>query len=108
MKTSETLNLILADLQALRGKPLTWENLQWFGLAIEAIREVATPSQLKDEVLRKLGGRYHDLKRIYIRRCEGEHDELIRLAGDLRLIPILEWDEVQYDTVEKGWELTRI
>lgn len=108
MKTSETLNLILADLQALRGQPLTWENLQWFGFHIEAIREVATPSQLKDAVLRKLGGQYQDLKEIYIRRSVDEHEALVEKAGDLRLIPIMEWDEVQYDEVVLGYSLTRV
>lgn len=108
MKTSETLNLILADLKALRGQPLNWENLQWFKFHIEAIREVATPSPLKDEVLRKLSWRYQDLKKIYIRRWDAEYDELVRLAGDLRLIPIMEWDEVQFDEVVTGYSLTRI
>lgn len=94
MNTSETLNLILADLQSLRGKPLTWENLQWFGFHIEALREVATPSQLKEAVLRKLGGQYEDCREILIRRSVDEHDELVRLAGDLRFIPVEDENEV--------------
>lgn len=88
MKTSETLNLILEDLKALQGKPLTWENLQWFGFAIEAVREVATPSPLKDAVLRKLGEEYGDYREILIRRSVDEHDALIEKAGDLRFVPV--------------------
>lgn len=88
MKTSETLNLILEDLKGLRGQPLTWENLQWFGFAIEAVREVATPSPLKDAVLRKLGEEYGDCREILIRRSVDEHDALIQKAGDLRFVPV--------------------
>lgn len=94
MNTSETLSLILSDLQSLRGQPLTWENLQWFGFAIEAVREVATPSQLKDAVLRKLGGQYEDCRETLIRQSVDEHDELVRLAGDLRFIPVEDENEV--------------
>lgn len=103
MKTSDTLNLILADLKNLRGQPLTWSNLQWFGFAIEAIREVATPSQLKDAVLRKLGGEYSDCREILIRRSVDERDALIEKAGDLRFIPVEDEDEVVL-----GYAITRI
>lgn len=93
MTTSETLNLILAELTTLKGQPLTWENLQWFGYYIEAIREVATPSQLKDSVLRKLGGEYEDCREILVRRSVDEYDSLIEKAGSLCFIRVEDEEE---------------
>ena len=103
MKTSETLSLILADLKSLQGKPLTWGNLQWLGFAIESIREVATPSQLKEAVLRKLGDEYEDCREILIRRSVDEHDELIEKAGDLRFIRVIDEDDTTL-----GYRLCRV
>lgn len=107
MNTTEILRTILADLKALRGQPLTWENLQWFSLAIEGVREVATPSTLKDAVLHTLVGRYQDLKEIYIRRSVSEHEELVEKAGDLRLIGVYA-DEYHRATEPDYYRLVRL
>ena len=93
MNTTDTLNLILAELKTLKGQPLTWENLQWLGFHIGAIREVATPSDLKDAVLQKLGGEYEDCREILIRRSVDEHDALVERAGDLYFISVEDEEE---------------
>ena len=103
MTNTETLSLILEELKTLKGKPLTWENLRWFEFYVEAVREVATPSPMKEALMLKWYWDLCDYKEILIRRGLNEHEALMEKAGDLRFIKVVDEDDTTL-----GYRLCRV
>lgn len=95
MNALETLNLILDEVRTLKGSPLTYENLQWFKFYIEAVREVASPSDEKDYLLSKWERDAQYYTEILHRRTVSDHQEQVRKANGLRFVAVygLEDDE---------------
>lgn len=108
MNTVETLSLILAELKALKGQPLTWENLQWFEFYVEAVDEVASPSPMKEALLKKWCLDISDYKEILMRRSMDEIDALMERAGGLRFVPVLDEDHDWSNGEPTEWVLCRL
>lgn len=103
MNTVDTLNQILAELKALKGQPLTWENYRWFEFYVNSVEEVASPSPMKDALLSKWGKELWDYKSILMRRSMNEIEELMEKAGNLRFLPVCE----EFDCPVR-WSLCRL